>query len=200
MAVEAGSLSFWRVIAGKHPKPAAIYEALQAGEEPDDLEDLDTRKLMAAVRKQYPSAEREEEILVIDLEDEETGIEVAASKKHVHFDFFGDAFRQMDRVMALMRGFGLACYDAGEEKLYPPDEPAPRFEMTPEESAPLDAMFAAMSEQADEARSATNDPQARLKMLKSFVDSGALQREVDRRMGEQPAENPAAAKKTRKKK
>ena len=199
MAVEAGSLSFWRMKAGKHPKPSALYESLRAGEEPDDLEDLDTRKLLAAVRKQYPSAEREGEILAIDLDDEQAGFEVASSKKHVHFDFYGDAFRQMDRVVALMRGFGLACYDAGEEKPYPPEKPAPRFEMTPQESAPLDAMFAALSEQADKARAATNDPQARLKMLKSFMDSGALQREVDQRIKDRPAEKPTA-KNTRKKK
>jgi len=198
MAAETGWLSFWRVKAGKRPKPTAVYEALRAGEQPDDLEDLDTRKLMAAVRKQYPSAEREGKILAIELDEEQAGIEVAASKKHVHFDFYGDAFRQMDRVMALMRGFGLACYDASERKLYPPDKPAPRFEMTPEESAPLDAMFAALGEQADKARAKTDDPQERLKMLKSFMDSGALQREVDERTAKRSARKPAA-KKARKK-
>ena len=192
MAAETGWLSFWRVKAGKRPKPTAVYQALQAGEEPDDLEDLDTRKLMVAVRKQYPSAEREGKVLAIDLDDEQAGIEVVASKKHVHFDFYGDAFRQMDRVVALMRAFKLACYDAGERKLYPPDKPSPRFEMTPDESSPLDAMFAALGEQAEKARSATTDPQERLQMLKSFMDSGAMQREVNKRTAKRPTGKPAA--------
>jgi hypothetical protein len=157
-----------------------VYDALQAGEDPSELDDLDTRGLTVAFRKAYPAAEPEGDVLAIDLDDEQAGLEVAVGPKHVHVDFFGDAFRQMDRVVALMRAQGLACFDAAERKLYPPDEPAPRFEMTPEESAPLDAMFDALGKQAEKTRASTADPQERLKMLKEFIDSGALQREVDK--------------------
>jgi hypothetical protein len=194
MAVDAGSLSFWRAKAGKRPQPAAVYAALEAGETPGELEDLDPRKVMAALRKQYPSAAREGEVLAVDLDDEQAGFEVRASKKHVHVDFFGDAFRQMDRVVAMMRGMGLACYDVGAQKLYPPDKPPPQYEMTPAESAPLDAMFAAMQRHAEQTRAATNDPQERLKMLKSFIDSGAMQREVAQQADEASGRPPRRKK------
>jgi hypothetical protein len=193
MAVDAGSLSFSRAKAGKRPKPAAVYAALEAGETPGELEDLDPRKVMAAVRKQYPSAAREGEVLAVDLDDEQAAFEVRASKKHVHVDFFGDAFRQMDRVVALMRGMGLACYDVGAQRLYPPDEP-PQYEMTSAERAPLDAMFAAMQRHAEQTRAATNDPQERLKMLKSFIDSGAMQREVAQQADEASGRPPRRKK------
>jgi hypothetical protein len=195
MSVEAGSLSFWRLRPGVRADAGLVYDALQAGEDPPELEDLDTRSLTAAFRKQYPTAEREGDVLAIDLDDEQAGLEVAVGRKHVHVAFFGDAFHQMDRVVKAMRALGLACFDADERKLYPPDEPAPRFEVTPEDSAPLDTMFDAMGKQAEKARASTADPQERLKMLKEFIDSGALQREVDKPASEGAPAEPRPKKK-----
>src|SRR5687768_8032634 len=102
MGMETGWLSFWRVQVGTKTKPEATYDALQDGKEPGALDDLPVDDILAALTEQYPCFDPKAEFAEIDIPEEETAIEPRWSKKHFHFTFYGDAFKQMDRVTELM--------------------------------------------------------------------------------------------------
>lgn len=182
MGMETGWLSFWRVKAGKKAKPEATYEALQDGKEPSALDDLPVDHVLAALKQQYPSFDPSAEFIEIDIPEEETAIEPQWNKKHFHFTFYGDAFKQMDRVTEVMTGLGLACYDAGTKTMYSVEKPPPSFQGTPEEQAFSNALDKTLSTAAAEARAAATDPQDRLRRLKAFVDSGAMQAALEEEM------------------
>lgn len=180
--METGWLSFWRVKAGKKAKPQATYDALQEGKEPAALEDLPVDDILAAIKRQYPSFDPKAEFVEIDIPVEEAAIEPRWSKKHFHFTFFGDAFKQMDRVTELMTRLGLACYDAGTKTMYSIQKPPPSFEGTPDEQMFHDAFDKTFSEAAAKARATAESPQERLMMLKGFLDSGAAKAALDAEM------------------
>lgn len=180
--METGWLSFWRVKAGKKPKPEATYDALQDGKEPAALDDLPVDDILAALKQQYPSFDPNAEFVEVDIPEEETAIEPRWNKKHFHFTFYGDAFKQMDRVTELMTRLGLACYDAGTKTMYSVEQPPPSFEGTPEEQTFYNALDKTLSDAAANARASTTNPQDRLKMLKEFLDSGAAKAALDAEM------------------
>lgn len=177
--METGWLSFWRVKAGKKAKPDATYDALQEGKDPAALEDLPVDDILAALKQQYLSFDPNAEFVEIDIPDEETAIEPRWSKKHFHYTFYGDAFRQMDRVTKLMTRLGLACYDAGTKTMYSVEAPPPSFEGTPEDQTFFNALDKTLSKAAADARASTSNPQDRLKQLKGFLDSGAAKEALD---------------------
>ena len=189
MGMETGWLWFWRAKPGKAVGPEAAQVALQEGEEPADLEDLPVDDILAALKKQYPGFDPKGEDVGIDLPEEESAIEPAWSRKHFYFTFYGDPARQMDRVVGLMRPFGLDCYDEGARQLHPSDGPPPNFQGTPEERAFFDALDRTLSKAADDACAATDDPQERLKRLNAFLRSGAAEQALDKELG-RPAKKP----------
>ncbi len=180
--METGWLSFWRVKAGEKAKQEATYDALQDGKEPSALDDLPVDEILAAIKQQYPSFDPKAEFVEIDIPEEETAIEPRWNKKHFHFTFYGDAFKQMDRVTELMTRHGLACYDAGTKTMYSVDEPPPSFEGTPEEQIFHEAFDTILSEAAAKARATAANPMERLKMLQEFVDSGKAKAALDAEM------------------
>jgi hypothetical protein len=90
MAFEAGRLWFWRVKPRKGADPGALCTALEAGNEPAELEDVPVAAILKALTKQYPSLElsRKRRLGAVDLEDEEMAFELDWSKRHFHFTFF----------------------------------------------------------------------------------------------------------------
>ena len=175
MAVEAGSLTFWKPTKKKQAPPADINDALQSGDTPVGLADLPLDKILAALEKQYPALERTGDTFAeVDIDEEQTGIEMSWGPRHVRFDFFGDAFGQMEAVAKLMAGFGCSCYSPDEKKLFPPDAP-PKF-TDPEFDGWLDNLTGALRRQADAAGDA--NPQAKLKRMLDFMKSGDLEKEL----------------------
>lgn len=179
MGMETAWLSFWRVKPGKKAKPQATYDALQDGKEPATLDDLPVDDILAAIKKQYPRFDPKAEFAEIDIPKEQTTIEPRWNKKHFHFTFFGDAFKQMDRVTKLMTRLGLACYDAGTKTMYSVEQPPPSFQGAPDDQIYDKALDKTLSEAAAKARATATNPQERLKMLKDFIDSGAAKAALD---------------------
>jgi hypothetical protein len=165
MAHECGTLWFWRVADGKRPEPAVLVAALDAGESPAELADLERRKIVAAL-KQLGELEREAGALVLDFPDEEAAVEVRLVPKGLRADFFGDGFSLMDRVAAAMAGLGLWCYAAGDAEAHPPERP-PRFGSDPADVTPLDDALGRAKQAVD--GSGSTDPRERLRFMAEFL-------------------------------
>jgi hypothetical protein len=165
MAHECGTLWFWQVADGKRPKPAALFAALEVGESPAELADLDRRKIVAAL-KRLGEVEREGGALVLDFPDEEAAVEVRVGPRSLRADFFGDGFALMDRVAAAMAGLGLWCYVVDDKEAHPPERPR-RFASDPADVTPLDDILARGMRSVDASGSA--DPRERLKLMVEFL-------------------------------
>lgn len=103
--------------------------------------------ILAALRQQYPSFDPQAEFVEIDIPEVKNAIEPRWSRKHFHFTFYRDAFKQMDRVTELMTRLGLACY-AGTKTLYSVEQPPPSFAGTPEEQTFYNALDKTLSDAA----------------------------------------------------
>jgi hypothetical protein len=177
MAVEAGWLWFWRQKRGKKIAAESICRALSEDERVTDLEDLPVEEILTALKKQYPKIkfDRKNRAGEVDIPDEQTAIEPRWSGKHFVFTFYGDAWKQMERVVELMTKFKLPCYDSGERKVYTLSKP-PRFTGTPDEEALNAEWENVMLEEAAKIEALASDPREMLKRKKAFVDSGGMER------------------------
>jgi hypothetical protein len=176
MATETASLTYWKPAGKSKPRaPGEIADSLRAGAAPRGVADLPVDEIVAALEGQYPALERTSDTSAeIDIDAEQTGMEFSWGGKYFHCDFFGDAFRQMEGVTALMARFGCSCYWPDEKKLFPPDDPPQVSD--PAFDAHMEKVFAALTRQADAA--GDPDPMDRLKRVVNFMKSGALEKEI----------------------
>jgi len=188
MAIEAGCLWFWRPKRNQAVKPEELCGLLSDHQRPTELHDLPVDDILSALKRQYPALEWNMEARAgeVDIPEEQTAIEPRWSAKHFFFTFYGDARKQMHRVVQLMTKFGLACYDAGERKMHTVRKP-PRFVGTVRQEA-LTAMWdKVMMEEFKKIEDSTPDRREQVKLKKAFVDSGGLKRtreEAARRLNE----------------
>jgi hypothetical protein len=124
MSHDAGQFFFWRPVTQPLANPAALANALHAGQAPPELHDLDLPAILAAIKKAYRSFNPDDPF--IDIPRQQTAITFGWSTKHISAFFEGDAFRQMDKVSLLMSSLGLACYDILSSQSHTVDA-LPRF-------------------------------------------------------------------------
>lgn len=176
MAWEVGHLWFWRVKRTKRADPATICELLQKGNEPADLEELSLAEILKALKKQYPSIELNRKLRAgeVDLPDEEMAIEFCWSKRHFFFTFYGDAEKQMDRVVDLMTKQRVPCYDADTEIHYTLKDP-PRFDTrTPEEEEIDKEVNKVAAEEVAKIKASTTDQSEVSRRWQVFLHTGGV--------------------------
>ena len=200
-----GSLVFWKSRPGSRKNAPQLNEAIRSGEAAADLEPLPVDRILKALRRQYPDMEWSDGFGEVDLDDVEAGVEVSWTKKHFHFDFYGNGFGQMDVVAPLMANFGCSCYFVGEKFAYPPDG-LPRFS-DPEEEARDKAMI---QDAVRHGKSVGGDPLEQLRAAVNYMfkeGAGMAPRPAKAAAGrpapkrksprKQPAKNQAKTKKRR---
>jgi hypothetical protein len=177
VAVEAGWLWFWHLKPRKKSDPEALSEQLADGKVPAELQELPVDEILAALQEQYPSLllDRDARAGEVDMPEEQTAIEPCWSSKHFVFTFYGDAWKQMDRVVELMTRFGLACYDSGERKMYTVQKP-PRFTGTPDQEAIQAEWEKVMREESAKIEAAAPNRLEAVKLKQAWVESGGIKR------------------------
>jgi hypothetical protein len=133
MGHDAGHLVFWKPKVAKVSDPAGVLKALEAGELPAALTEIDVPRVLTELRRIYRTFKARSPA-EIDLPKPETAITISWSARHFSFFFEGDAFKQMDKVSLVMSRLGLSTYDVLAAKIYATDAP-PRFVGTAEEEA-----------------------------------------------------------------
>lgn len=204
MAFEAGQLWFWRVKPNKKPDPVALCTLLDKGNEPADLEELSVADILKALKNRYPSIELNRKLRAgeADIPDEETAIEFVWSKRHFVFTFYGDAEKQMDRIVEVMTKQRVPCYDASyTEKYYSLKNP-PRFDTrTPEEEEIDKEVNNVAEEEVAKIKASTADQSEVSRRWQMFLHTGGVNliyQEAIRRVEARKAKDNKVRKRKRK--
>lgn len=191
MAVEAGTLVFWRMTSPTSAKAMKAWKALLQEEQPVGLQPLPIEEILAVLEKEYPGLEldRKKRAGEADFPKLEAAFEPRWSEVHIAFSFYGDGYALMDRVVEIMSGFELPCFVVEDRKQFTLKKP-PRFTGTADEEALQKEWEKVMTEEAAKMKAAAASPQEAMKAMLKWTQTGGMDRareEAQRRIAARAA-------------